>query len=200
MKRTLVTVGLLLQLSCSKDEAKGIAPSAAAPAPPPSTPPPAATPAPTPSAPSAAANAAPDAPPAPKCPAGLTGNPFPAYCIKLPAGYAVKQSKTAHTRGFVEYDTGTTTDIMSVSFEDAKLAQVGKNVESEMKFGGDKLEKKGDLPGGNKWYQGKHADYARLVTLFKGQGSLTLKCSCAYQPKKPPSKEAIGTCKSIVVP
>jgi hypothetical protein len=193
MKRALVTIGLLLQLSCSKDEAKETAPSASAPAPPP----PAASP--TPSAPPSASAAA-DAPPPPKCPAGLTGNPFPAYCIKLPAGYAVKQTKTTPTRGFVEYDTGTTTDIMSVSFDDGKLAQVGKDVESEMKFGGDKLEKKGDLPGGNKWYQGTHADFARVITLFKGQGNLTLKCSFTYQPKKPPPKGAIDVCKSIVVP
>jgi hypothetical protein len=195
MKRALVTVSLMLLLACSKDETKESAASASAPAA--STPPPAATPAPT---PAAAASVAADAPPAPKCPAGLTGNPFPAYCIKLPSGYAVKQAKTTPTRGFVEYDTGSTTEIMSVSFDDNKLAQVGKDVESEMKFGGDKLEKKGDLPGGNKWYQGTHADYARVNTLFKGQGGLTLKCSFTYQSKKPPPKEAIDVCKSIAVP
>jgi len=69
-----------------------------------------------------------------------------------------------------------------------------------MTFGGGKVEKKGDLPGGNKWYQGSHADFERIVTLIKGQPPLTLKCSFAYKPKSPPPKEAIDACKSIVVP
>ena len=138
--------------------------------------------------------------PLPKCPAGLVGNAFPAYCIKLPSGYSVKQARTSPKRGSIEYDTGTTTDNLMISYDESAVTQVSKDVESEMKFGGDKLEKKGDLPGGNKWFQGTHADYARIVTLFKGPGSLTLKCSFAYQVKKAPPKEAIDACKSIVVP
>jgi hypothetical protein len=201
----LVTIGLTLLSSCSKEEEKGNAPSASASAPAAvaTTPAPAASPASTPSpaggAP-AAASVASNGPPPPKCPAGLTGNPFPAYCIKLPPSYGVKQAKTIPTRGSIEYETGTTTDNLMISFNDSPLAQVAKDVESEMKFGGDKLEKKGDLPGGNKWFQGVHADYSRIVTLFKGQGGLTLKCSFAYVSKKAPPKDAIDACRSIVVP
>jgi hypothetical protein len=69
-----------------------------------------------------------------------------------------------------------------------------------VKFGGDKIEKKGDLPGGNKWFQGSHQDYERVVTLFKGQPPVTIKCSFTYQPKNAPSKDAIDACKSIVIP
>src|SRR4029077_462068 len=140
-----------------------------------------------------------DALPLPKCPSGLTGNAFPAYCIKLPSSYLVKQARTSPKRGSIEYDTGTTTDNLMITYDESAVAQLSKDVESEMKFGGDKLEKKGDLPGGNKWFQGTHADYSRIVTLFKGPGSLTLKCSFAYQAKKAPPKEAIDACKSIVV-
>jgi hypothetical protein len=75
-----------------------------------------------------------------------------------------------------------------------------KDVEGEMKFGGDKIEKKGDLPGGGKWFQGSHQEFERVVTLVKGPGTLTFKCSFAYKPKSAPSKEAIDVCKSIVVP
>jgi hypothetical protein len=124
----------------------------------------------------------------------------PAYCIRLPASYSVKQSRITPKRGSIEYETGTSTDNLMISFDESPVAQLSKDVESEMKFGGDKLDKKGDLPGGNKWFQGTHAEYARIVTLLKGPGSLTLKCSFAYQPKKAPPKEAIDACKSIVVP
>ena len=112
----------------------------------------------------------------------------------------MKQARTTAKRGSVEYDTGTGTDNLMISYDESPLAQLSKDVESEMKFGGDKLEKKGNLPGGTKWFQGTHAEYARIVTLVKGQGSLTLKCSFAYQPKKAPPKDAVDACKSIVVP
>jgi hypothetical protein len=135
----------------------------------------------------------------PKCPAGLTGNAVPAYCIKLPAGYTVKQARTAPTRGSIDYDTGTTTDVLTVSYDGTSMAELAKDVEGEMKFGGDKLEKKGNLPGGNKWFQGTHAEYARIVTLVKGT-DVTFKCSFAYQPKKPPPADATDACKSLVLP
>lgn len=148
-------------------------------------------------APSASAAAVPP----PKCPPGLTGNPVPAYCIKLPASYKVKESRITPKKGSIEYDTSSPVDMLSVTYEETPLAELAKQVEGEMKFGHDKLEKKGDLPAGNKWFQGSHEDYARIVTLFKGPTPLTLKCSFAYQPtKKAPSQEAIDACKSIVVP
>ena len=103
-------------------------------------------------------------------------------------------------KGSISYDTGTTTDNLMISYDSTPLAQQAKDTESELKFGGDKIEKKGDLPGGNKWFQGSHQDYERVVTLFKGQSSLTLKCSFTYQPKNAPPKDAIDACKSIVVP
>ena len=56
------------------------------------------------------------------------------------------------------------------------------------------------LPGGNKWFQGSHEDYERVVTLVKGPAPLTLKCSFTYKPKSPPPQGAIDACKSIVVP
>lgn len=136
----------------------------------------------------------------PTCPPGLTGNRTPAYCIKLPGGYAVKESRIAPKRGSIEYDTGTTTDALTVTYDETPVAEMQKQVEGEMKFGHDKLEKKGDLPGGNKWLQGSHDEYARIVTLLKGPAGLTLKCSFAYQPKKPPPAGATDACKSIVVP
>jgi hypothetical protein len=137
--------------------------------------------------------------PPPKCPDGLTGNAVPAYCIKLPSSYKVKEARTAPTRGSVDYDTGSPTDILTISYDAAPLTEVAKDVESEMKFGGDKLEKKGNLPGGNKWFVGTHADFSRVVTLVKGP-SMTLKCSFAYQPKKPPPAGAVDACKTLVVP
>jgi len=73
-------------------------------------------------------------------------------------------------------------------------------VTGEMKFGGDKLEKSGDLPGGGKWFQGSHQDYERVVTLVKGPSPLTLKCSFTYKPASAPVKDAIDACKSIVLP
>ena len=152
-------------------------------------------------APAASASAAASAAvPPPKCPPGLTGNPVPAFCIKLPAGYAVKDARTAPTRGSISYDTGTQTDNLMVSYDDRSIAEQAKDIEGEMKFGGDKLEKKGDLGGGGKWFQGTHQDYARVVTLVKGPAPLTLKCSFAYKPKSAPPKDAIDACKSIVPP
>jgi hypothetical protein len=210
MDRALATLSLMLLLSCGKEDAKGGAAGSTA-STSPSSPPVASTPPAAPPSPSVAAAASASAAesppggtdsqlPAPKCPAGLLGNAFPAYCIKVPPNYKVKQSRISPKRGSIEYDTGTSTDNLMVSYDDSLLAQVSKDVESEMKFGGDKLEKKGDLPGGNKWFRGAHAEYARVVTLFKGQGPLTLKCSFAYQAKKAPAKEAIDACKSLVIP
>jgi hypothetical protein len=184
--------------ACDKDDAKT---AATTPAPVASSPPPAVASAassiPAPPAPSVSA-----APAAvlPKCPAGLTGNAVPAFCIKLPAGYAVKDARTAPTRGSIAYDTGTQTDNLMVSYDERSIAEQAKDVEGEMKFGGDKLEKKGDLGGGGKWFQGSHQDFSRIVTLIKGPSSLTLKCSFAYKSKSAPPKEAIDACKSIVVP
>ncbi len=84
-----------------------------------------------------------------------------------------------------------------VSYDEGSVASQAKDVEGEMKFGGDKLEKKGDLPGGNKWFLGSHLKYERLVTLVKAPGGLTLKCSFAYMPASAPPKEALDACKSI---
>ena len=174
------------QTKIAPDAAKASAPSASA----------AAAPTASSAAPIASAAVAP-----PKCPPGLTGNPVPAYCIKLPASYKVKESRIQPKKGSIEYDTGNGIDMLSVTYEDTPIAELAKQVEGEMKFGHDKLEKKGDLPAGNKWFQGSHEDYARVVTLFKGPPPLTLKCSFAYQPtKKAPPQEAIDACKSIVVP
>jgi hypothetical protein len=196
----LPVVVVLALTACDKEDAKGAggAPSASASA----SAAPAASPAPSttaPPAPSAAPSSSAAPAPLPKCPAGLTGNAVPAYCIKLPASYKVKEARTTATRGSVDYDTGSTTDILTVSYDGTSFGELAKDVESEMKFGGDKLEKKGDLPGGNKWFRGTHADYARVVTLVKAP-PLTLKCSFAYQPKKAPPAEAIDACKSIVLP
>jgi hypothetical protein len=87
-----------------------------------------------------------------------------------------------------------------ISYDESPVDSQAKDVEGEMKFGGDKLKKKGDLPGGNKWFQGSHQEFERVVTLIKGPGTLTLKCSFAYKPKSAPPKEAIDACKSIVLP
>jgi hypothetical protein len=195
MRPTLLGLGLLLALSsCDKEEAKdsvNASPAASASAPAPSTAPSA--------TPSAAPSASAPAVPLPKCPPGLTGNAVPPYCIKLPATYKVKEAKSAPTRGAITYDTGTTTDILSVNYDDTPFAEQAKNVEGEMKFGGDKIEKKGDLPGGGKWFRGTHAEYARVIGLVKAP-PFTLKCSFAYQPAKPPPPEAVDACKSVVVP
>jgi hypothetical protein len=151
-------------------------------------------------APTAAATASAPAVPVPTCPAGLTGNAVPAYCIKLPPTYKVKDARTKPDRGSIEYDTGTTTDHLNVSYESTPLAQLAKDAEGELKFGGDKLEKKGDLPGGGKWFRGTHAEYARIVTIVKGAAPVTFKCSFAYQPKAAPPQAAIDACKSLVLP
>jgi hypothetical protein len=151
-------------------------------------------------APSAAASASAPAVPLPNCPAGLTGNAVPAFCIKLPPAYKVKDARTKADRGSLEYDTGTTTDHLNISYESTPLAQLAKDTEGEMKFGGDKLDKKGDLPGGGKWFKGTHADYARIITLVKGAPPVTFKCSFAYQPKAAPPQLAIDACKTLVLP
>jgi hypothetical protein len=199
MRTNLSTIGFvsICLLACDKDDAKtaaaeaGAAPSASAAA----MTPPAATASASPPASATAAQAT-----LPNCPAGLTGNAMPVYCIKIPAAYKVKDARVSPTKGSISYDTGTSTDSLMVSYDSSPLADMAKDVESELKFGGDKLEKKGDLPGGNKWFQGAHQDYERVVTLFKGQPPITLKCSFAYQPKSAPPKDAIDACKSIVVP
>jgi hypothetical protein len=194
----IATVSVLMALSCGKNEA---AEKAVPPAPPPPVPsagaaasaasaPPVET--------AAAASAAPVA--MPTCPPGLTPNAFPAYCIKLPAGYTVKQSRISPKKGSVAYETGTTTDNLMISYDDSPLPQVAKDVEGELKFGGDKLEKRGHMAGRSKWYEGSHADYERIISLVPEAGGLTLKCSFAYQPKKPPSKDAVQACKTLVVP
>src|SRR5271166_4709574 len=132
MLSKIASAGLLLALplaACDKEEPKGTAPptpaSASASAAPavPSTPPP---------PPSAAPSASAAAVPPPKCPAGLTGNAVPPYCIKLPAGYTVKRARTTPARGSVDYETGTTTDVLTVSYDETPLAALAKDVEGEM--------------------------------------------------------------------
>ncbi len=198
MRRMFAAMVLPLLLSCGKKEPPAETTPAASSPPPPSDN--AASAAPTASASAAPAASAASAVPPPNCPAGMTGNGFPAYCIKVPSGYAVKSSRISPKRGSIDYDTGTTTDNLMVSYDDSPLPQVTKDVEAEMKFGGDKIEKKGHLAGKSRWYLGSHAEYERMVAVVPGQGGLTLKCSFAYQAKKPPSKDAIEACKSITVP
>jgi hypothetical protein len=201
----MVTVSALVLavVACDKEDAKGTAAAtsasalAASSAP---AQPSANTPAASSSATAAASASAASSAPLPKCPAGLTGNATPAFCIKLPAGYSVKEARTSATRGSIAYETGTKTDNLMVSYDESSVSSLAKDVEGEMKFGGDKLEKKADLPGGNKFFQGSHQEYERVVTLIKGPGTLTLKCSFAYTPKAAPPKDAIEACKSIVVP
>ena len=191
-----VSLIVLGAVACDKDDPKGSASTASASAPAaPVAPPPAASAAPA--GPSAAASAP---LPAPRCPPGFTGNPMPAYCIKLPASYKVKDARTTPAKGSIAYDTGSATDNLMVSYDDTPPAQVAKDAEGELKFGGDRLEKKGDLPGGNKWLQGSHGDYERIVTVVKGPAPLTFKCSFAYKPAAAPPKDAIDACKSIVMP
>src|SRR5580704_7943396 len=152
--RTTFGLGGLLALcllACDKSDPASTADASPAM---PSASAPAAAPPPSASAATAPSASAASAAPAPKCSPGFTGNALPAYCIKIPATYTL----------MVSYDT-------------TSLAEQAKDVESELKFGGDKLEKKGDLPGGNKWFQGSHQDYARIIALIKGSGSLVLKCS-----------------------
>lgn len=198
-----VSTLLLALVACDKEEAKGTAATTSASAQAATTAP--AQPAmsvpavPSPATAVASASAEPQAA-LPKCPAGLTGNATPPFCIKLPAGFSVKDARTSATRGSIAYNTGTQTDNLMVSYDESPITSLTKDVEGELKFGGDKLEKKGDLPGGNKWFQGSHQEFERVVTLIKGPGTLTLKCSFAYKTKSPPSKEAIDACKSIVLP
>jgi hypothetical protein len=197
MRSALVVLGLLSVVlpACDKEESKGSAGAAsasasasAAVAPPAST-----------AAATASAAASASLPP-PKCPSGLTGNAMPAFCMKLPASYKVKDARTLPTKGSIAYDTGTTTDNLMVSYDTTPIASQQKDVEGELKFGGDKIEKQGDLPGGGKWYQGSHQDFERIVTLVKGPAPLIFKCSFAYKPKSAPPKDAIDACKSIVPP
>ncbi len=202
MRRTLATLALLPALlstlfACDDPKSSGGAASSAS-ASATATTPPSATASST-AAASATASAS-AAVPLPKCPAGLTGNGFPAYCIKLPATYKVKEARTSPKKGTIEYDTGNGVDNLTITFDETSVAELVKQTEGEMKFGGDKLDKKGDLPGGNKFFEGTHADYSRIVTLFKAAAPLSLKCSFAYKPKAAPPKEAIDACKSIVVP
>ena len=99
------------------------------------------------SAPSASATVAPAASttpaasasapvPPPKCPSGLTGNAVPAFCIKLPSSYAVKDVRTSPTKGSIAYDTGTSTDNLMISYDTTSIADQIKDVEGELKFGG----------------------------------------------------------------
>jgi hypothetical protein len=184
---------LVLVLACD-DSSSGASPAASA-----SAPPSALVAVPPPPASTAVASAS-AGPPLPKCPAGLTGNAVPAFCIKLPASYAVKDARITPAKGSIAYDTGVVSDNLMISYDDTAIPQLVKDVTGEMKFGGDKLEKSGDLPGGGKWFQGAHQDYERIVTLIKGPSPLTLKCSFTYKPASAPSKDAIDACKSIVVP
>ena len=190
----LLPTTLVLVPACD-DSSNGASPSASA-----SAPPSAPSAAPPPASTAAATASAPAGPPPPKCPAGLTGNAVPAFCIKLPASYAVKDARITAAKGSIAYDTGVATDNLMISYDDTAIPQLVKDVTGEMKFGGDKLEKSGDLPGGGKWFQGAHQDYERIVTLTKGPSPLTLKCSFTYKPASAPSKDAIDACKSIVVP
>jgi hypothetical protein len=197
MRSPLATTVLLALCLSACDKSDPASPAAAGSAAPSASgtaasPPPSASAAATPSASASAA-------PLPKCSPGFTGNAVPAFCIKIPSTYTVKDARITPTKGSIAYDTGTTTDNLMISYDSTSVADQAKDVESELKFGGDKLEKKGDLPGGSKWYQGSHQDYERVVTLIKGP-QMTLKCSFAYQPKNAPPKDAIDACKSITVP
>jgi hypothetical protein len=196
--RSLLMLALLVLSACDNPSsgAAPSAPSATTAAPSASTS--AASPTATASA-AASASAGASAPP-PKCPPGLTGNPVPAFCIKLPSTYQVKDARITPAKGSIAYDTGVVTDNLMISYDATPIADLVKDVTGEMKFGGDKLEKSGDLPGGNKWFQGSHQDFERVVTLLKGPPPLTLKCSFTYKPKSAPSKDAIDACKSIVFP
>ncbi len=190
----LLALALLAAPACDNASSGG-APAASA-----STTASAAPTAPPPASSTVAATTPEAGPPAPKCPAGLTGNPVPAFCIKLPAKYAVKDARISPDKGSIAYDTGTATDNLMVSYDGSAITQLVKDVTGEMKFGGDKLEKSGDLPGGGKWFQGSHQDYERVVTLVKGPSPLTFKCSFTYKPASAPVKDAIDACKSIVLP
>ncbi len=201
MRQTLVTLCILPALFACDDpkSSGGAASSATASASAPATA--TATGSAASAAPTASATASASAAvPLPKCPPGLTGNGFPAYCIKLPATYKVKEARVTPKKGTIEYDTGNSVDNLTITFEETSVAELAKQAEGEMKFGGDKLDKKGDLPSGNKFFEGKHADYSRIVTLIKAAAPLSLKCSFAYKPAVMPPKDAIEACKSIVVP
>lgn len=202
MRNTLALSALLtasLLVACEDEKPKGGAASASAAA---ATSAPATASAPATSATaSASASAAPaSSVPLPKCAAGFTPNAVPAYCIKLPATYKLKEARVAAKKGTIEYDTGNATDNLTITFDETSIKELTSQTEGEMKFGGDKIDKKGDLPGGNKFFEGTHQDYARVVTLIKAAATFSLKCSFAYKPKAAPPKEAIDACKSIVIP
>jgi hypothetical protein len=200
MRSPLLALALLSIAApgCDKADDKG---AAAAPSAPSASaaigtpPPPAST------APAAATSAVASASvPLPKCPPGLTGNAVPAFCVKLPSSYSVKDARTTPTKGSIAYDTGNQTDNLMISYDTTPIAEQIKDVEGELKFGGDKIKNKGDLPPGGKWYLGSHQEYERVVSLVKGPAGLTLKCSFAYKPASAPPKDAVDACKSIVVP
>jgi len=197
MRSTPLILALLslLVVACDDNEKKGGAASASATAAPPSA------------APIASATAAPapspvlsSATPPPKCADGFTGIPVPAFCIKLPASYRIKEARVTPKKGTIEYDTGNATDNLTITYDETSLKELVSQTEGEMKFGGDKVTKKGDLPKGNKFFEGTHADYVRIVTLVQAAPPLTIKCSFAYKPAAAPSKEAIDACRSIVLP
>ncbi|MBK7585795.1 MAG: hypothetical protein IPI67_37110 [Myxococcales bacterium] len=195
MRLALVATWLICVplFGCDDEKPKAAAPTATA----------TVTPAATAAAPKPSATAAPSASAAadlPKCPAGLTGNALPEYCIKLPGGYAVKDARTLPERGSISYETGSPTESLMISYDSKSVAEQSKEAESEMKFGGDKISKQGNLPGGGKWYEGTHQEYSRLLTVVKGKPPLSLKCSFTFKTKSPPAKEALDVCRSIVLP
>jgi len=87
--KLLASLGFVLALplavaACDKEEAKSTAAATSASAASASAPAATASAPPAPSA-SAAPSASSPSAPLPKCPAGLTGNAMPPYCLKLPA-------------------------------------------------------------------------------------------------------------------
>ena len=46
---------------------------------------------------------------------------MPAFCIKLPASYAVKDARTAPTKGSIAYDTGSHTDNLMISYDTTSI-------------------------------------------------------------------------------
>jgi len=67
-------------------------------------------------------------------PAGLTGNPVPAFCIKLPSSYHVKDARLTPEKDRFAYDTGTVTDNLMISYDSTSIAQQTTDVTGEMKF------------------------------------------------------------------
>lgn len=197
MRTSLACLAALALFAC--DDAKSSAPATPpTPSATPAAPEPKAEPKPSAApAPTAAASAAADAP---KCPPGMTGNALPAYCIKLPAGFAVKDARTLPERGSIAYDTGIDGVSLLISYDSTSFAEQTKDAESELKFGGDKIAKQGVLPGGGKWYEGAHQEYSRVLTVVKGKPPVSLKCSFTYKTKSPPAKDAIDVCRTLAAP